>query len=96
MRRRRVRGVRGARPPYLGAASVITLRLSGPGPDAGLERLAQLADRPRQSGPALIAEVDGEPWAALVLASRLVLADPFRPSGEIVPLLRLRAARIAA
>jgi hypothetical protein len=42
----------------------------------------------------LIAEVDGEPRAAIHVASGETIADPFRPSTELVELLRLRAARL--
>ncbi|HEY3193197.1 MAG TPA: hypothetical protein VGJ61_10455 [Solirubrobacterales bacterium] len=42
----------------------------------------------------MIAEVDGEGWAAVALESGEVLADPFRPTADLVEMLRLRAGRI--
>ncbi|MBV9464847.1 MAG: hypothetical protein JO169_01910, partial [Solirubrobacterales bacterium] len=43
--------------------------------------------------PALVAEIDGELCAALSLADGRVVADPFRPSGALLELLRMRAAQ---
>jgi hypothetical protein len=43
-----------------------------------------------------VAEVDGQPWAALSLAGGELLTDPFRPTAELAPLLSLRAAQIHA
>jgi hypothetical protein len=43
----------------------------------------------------LVAEVAGELWAALEIDSGAVIADPFRPSGELVELLRLHARGLA-
>ena len=38
-----------------------------------------------------MAEVGGELWAAIEIDSGAAIADPFRPSGELVDLLRLHA-----
>jgi hypothetical protein len=46
------------------------------------------------SGRALVAEVDGELWAALPLATGKMLVDPFRPSSEVQQLLSLRATQL--
>ena len=60
--------------------------------DAGhLQRLAGLDSQPEIVGPALIAEVDHEPWAAVELRSGRTVADPFRPSAEIAAFARARA-----
>ena len=56
-----------------------------------LRRLAALDSQPAPSGPSLIAEVDGQPWAAIELASRRVVADPFKPSAAVAAALRLAA-----
>ena len=61
-----------------------------------LAGLAILDSRPELRGPALLAEVDGVPRAALDLSDGSVAADPFVPTTEIVELLRLRARGIAA
>jgi len=42
--------------------------------------------------PLLVAEVDGELGAALSLHDGSVIADPFRPTAQIVELLRVHAA----
>jgi hypothetical protein len=39
----------------------------------------------------LVAEVAGELWAALEIGSGAAIADPFRPSAQLVELLRLHA-----
>jgi hypothetical protein len=41
----------------------------------------------------LIAEVADEAWAAIGLRTRALVADPFRPSGQVAELLRLRVER---
>jgi hypothetical protein len=58
---------------------------------AALDRLAALDSGTAPSGDVLVAEVAGELWAALEIDSGHVIADPFRPSGELVELLRLHA-----
>jgi hypothetical protein len=61
-----------------------------------LAGLAILDSRPELTGPALLAEVDGVPRAALDLRDGSVAADPFAPTTHLVELLRLRAKGIAA
>jgi hypothetical protein len=61
-----------------------------------LAGLAALDSRPELSGPALLAEVDGIPRAALDLHDGSVAADPFARTIELVELLRLRARGLAA
>jgi hypothetical protein len=58
---------------------------------AGLDRLAALDSASPPTGDVLVAEVGGELWAALEIDSGAAIADPFRPSGELVELLRLHA-----
>ena len=58
--------------------------------------LAALDSRPELEGPALIAEIDGVPRAALDLWDGSVAADPFAHTAELVELLRLRARNLAA
>ena len=48
--------------------------------------------RPR--GDVLVAEVGGEVWAAISLDDRHAIADPFRPTGELVALLLERARQL--
>jgi hypothetical protein len=42
----------------------------------------------------LVAEVDGELCAALPLDGGEAFADPFRPTGELVSLLEMRAVQL--
>jgi hypothetical protein len=59
-----------------------------------IERLAQLEGVRTPDGDLLVADVDGEVWAAVELAGGAVIADPFRPSGDVAELLRLRFERL--
>ena len=54
------------------------------------DALSQVDNRALLTGPALIAERDGVALAAVALTSGAVAADPFRPTGEAVRLLRRR------
>jgi hypothetical protein len=58
---------------------------------AALDRLAALDSAPAPTGDVLVAEVAGELWAALEIDTSAVIADPFRPSAELVELLRVHA-----
>jgi hypothetical protein len=44
----------------------------------------------------LVAEVDGQALAAISLADGAVIADPFHLTGDLVALLRVRAAQLQA
>jgi hypothetical protein len=59
-----------------------------------LARLAALDDAAVPAGPMLVAEVEGELRAAFALIGRVAIANPFRPTAELVCLLRLRAGQI--
>jgi hypothetical protein len=72
--------------------STVTLRQATAADAARLHRLAELDSARALAGELLVAEVDGELWAAAELGGAAI-ADPFRPSGELVELLRLHAAR---
>ena len=75
-------------------ASSLTLRFAGTADVEAIERLAQLDSRRAPRGPVLVAEVGGELWAALSLDDHHAVADPFRPTGELVVLLSERARQI--
>jgi hypothetical protein len=77
------------------ATTVLTsLARRGRSSAARAPHVAQLAESPLPSGRALVAEVDGELWAALPLATGKMLVDPFRPASEVQQLLSLRAAQL--
>jgi hypothetical protein len=60
-----------------------------------LTRLAALDSAPVPFGPVLLAEVDGEPRAALALRDGAVIADPFARTAELVQLLKVHATTVA-
>ena len=74
----------------------VSLRLSRGSDDPSLERLAALEGRTVPRGRHLLAETDGEVVAALPLAGGQLLADPFRPTAHLLPLMRRRAAQLDA
>ena len=62
-----------------------------PATDADAYALAQLAavdSAPRLAGGALVAELDGEPVAAVSMHDGTVVADPFRRTADVVAVLR--------
>jgi hypothetical protein len=76
-------------------ADSLTIRFATPADAVALHMLAALDSALAPSGKVVVAEVDGELWAALDVESGAVIADPFRPSGELLDLLRLRVERLA-
>lgn len=71
----------------------ITIRSAQADDAAALHRLAQLDSRTVPAGDLLVAEVDGELRAAVARDARVSIADPFRPTAELVDLLRAHANR---
>jgi hypothetical protein len=74
----------------------VTIRPAFPDDAPAMARLAALDSQRAPVGPLLLAEIDGEPWAAIALETARVIADPFRPTAALVDLLRARAAQLAA
>jgi len=72
----------------------IAIRRATEADRAALERRAALDSAPTSSGEVLLAEVGGEPQAAIEIASGATIADPFRPTAYLIELLSLRAARL--
>ena len=72
----------------------ITIRRTEAADAKALVRLAGLDSKHVPPGNFLIAEVEGVGWAAIAIESGEVLADPFRPTADLVQMLQLRAARI--
>jgi hypothetical protein len=73
----------------------LVIRLARPGDAIAIERLARLEHRGVPRGSLLVAEVRGELHAAVGLGDGNVIADPFRPTADLVSLLRLRAGQLA-
>jgi hypothetical protein len=78
------------------SAAGVTIRPAFPDDAAALARLAALDSARLPAGPLLLAEIDGEPWAAIGLDDGRAIADPFRPTAALVDLLRRRRAQLAA
>jgi hypothetical protein len=76
-------------------AAGVTIRAAFPDDAPAVARLAALDSARVPAGPLLLAEIDGEPWAAIDLRSGKAVADPFRPTAALVELLRLRAKLLA-
>jgi hypothetical protein len=76
-------------------AEPVILRLCRVQDDEALDRLAQLENLPAPRGSHVVAEVGGEVVAALPLGPGSALADPFRPTAHLMPLLELRARQLA-
>ncbi len=74
--------------------AAIQLRLSACRDE--LERLAALSDRSLRDGDWLVAELDGEPVAAVSIEDGTTLYDPFRPTSQVVSLLELRRKQVLA
>ncbi|MEA2295380.1 MAG: hypothetical protein QOE86_3019 [Solirubrobacteraceae bacterium] len=72
----------------------ITIRSARDADADALVRLAALDSSRVPGGDLLVAEVDGELVAAASDAG--VIADPFRPTADVVQLLRLRGTVVRA
>jgi hypothetical protein len=71
--------------------NTLTIRPADLADLAGLDRLAALDSARPPTGDVLVAEVGGELWAAVEVETGAAIADPFRPSGDLVTLLRHHA-----
>jgi hypothetical protein len=72
----------------------VTIRWALASDLSALERLASLDSKRLPAGPLLVAEVGDELWAAFSMLDGIAIADPFRPSGDLVGLLTQRAAQV--
>jgi hypothetical protein len=79
-------------PRTLPPAAVVTIRIAAERERSELARVAERDSRPLPPAPRLVAERDGTVLAILSLETGEVVADPFRPTAELVELLRCRAA----
>ena len=68
----------------------LTIRRADVADFDALARLAALDSSSPPGGEYLIAEVGDELWAAVDVDTGSAIADPFRPSADLVDLLRLR------
>ncbi len=72
----------------------LTIRLATTSDELAVGRLAALDSASPPTGDVLLAEMGNELWAALSVDTGTAIADPFRPSGDLVDLLRFRAGRL--
>jgi hypothetical protein len=80
--------------PY--GESSLTIRRATRSDERAIERVAQLDSRSIPAGEVLVADVEGEVVAAKPLDGGVAVADPFRPTAEIVSLLEARAREMRA
>jgi hypothetical protein len=73
----------------------LTIRRATAADASAVRRLAVLDSAFPPTGDVLLAEMGDELWAALSVDTGAAVADPFRPSGDIVDLLRFRADRLS-
>jgi hypothetical protein len=78
------------------AQESITIRLSGPGDEEALRRLAGRDSSPLPDGQLLVAAVGEELRAAVPVDGGQAIADPFRPTAELVRMLTARAQQLRA
>jgi hypothetical protein len=72
----------------------VTIRRAFPDDERALVRLAQLDSQRPIKGDMLLAEVGGQLRAAVPVAGRRAIADPFFPTASLVSLLSVRAAQL--
>jgi hypothetical protein len=71
----------------------LTIRRATAEDALAIRRLAALDSAFPPTGEVLLGEMGDELWAALSIDTGASVADPFRPSRELVDLLRVRAGR---
>src|SRR5215203_3913588 len=74
----------------------VTIRQAGADDETALRRLAALDSTRVPDGPVLMAEIDGQPVAAISVLSGESFADPFVPTLELRRLLELRSRSSAS
>jgi hypothetical protein len=74
--------------------TTVTIRRAAAHDASAIHRLAALDSASPPTGELLLAEIGHELWAAVEVDSGQAIADPFRPSGDLVDLLRFRAERL--
>ena len=71
--------------------TALTIRRATAADTFALRRLAAIDSAAPPTGDVLLAEMGSELWAAVSVDSGAAIADPFRPSADLVQLLRFRA-----
>ncbi len=86
------KGIAAKRAPY----DQVTVRWAEPRDADAIREVAERDSRRVPAGPMLVAEVGGRIAAARPLDGQDTLADPFRPTSDLVDLLELRAAQVTS
>lgn len=73
--------------------TALTIRRATAADAFALRRLAAIDSAAPPTGDVLLAEMGDELWAAVSVDTGAAIADPFRPSGDLVDLLRFRTGR---
>jgi ketosteroid isomerase-like protein len=76
------------------AISPVVIREATEADRAALARVAERDSSAVPAGEVLVAESDGEIRAAIEVEGARAVADPFRPTAELLDLLRTRAGQI--
>jgi hypothetical protein len=74
--------------------TALTIRRATAADAFAVRRLAAIDSASPPTGDVLLAEMGNELWAAIGIESGAAIADPFRPSRDLVDLLRFRAERM--
>jgi len=80
--------------PSVPAGGHVTIRHAVPADADALAVLAKLDSSHPPRGAILVAEADGELWAAVSIDDSHLIANPFRPSGELAFRLLARARAV--
>ena len=75
--------------------TALTIRRATATDAFALRRLAAIDSASPPTGDVLLAEMGEELWAAVSIDTGAAIADPFRPSADLVDLLRFRAERLS-
>ena len=82
------------KPLDAGVDAALTIRYARPDDADAIETLAELDSQRAPRGSMLLAELDGELLAAVSIDDLHAVADPFRPTSELVYLLIARARQM--
>jgi hypothetical protein len=82
--------------PTVTTAPSVLIRAARGSDGRAIARLAALDSAAVPAGDLLVAEADGQLVAARSLTTGAAVADPFRPTADVLALLELRAAAIAS
>jgi hypothetical protein len=82
--------------PTITTAPSVLIRAARGSDGPGVARIAALDSAPVPTGELLVAEADGALVAVRSLSTGAAVADPFRPSADVLELLDLRARALTA